>query len=84
VNIFSEYWGYIVGLGGVGGVLVSLRKLFPALLTFLSDAGTAPYLRTQNKALRILLDEKTDDYDELLKDYRILAKMRRAPEDLPD
>jgi hypothetical protein len=76
VSIF-EYWGYIVGIGGIGGLFVSLRKVFPALLTFLSDAGTAPYLRTQNKSLRILLDEKSNDYDELLNDYRTLMKLHR-------
>jgi hypothetical protein len=81
VEVLWNYWEYLVGVGSIGGLLVSLRKLFPPLLTFLSDAGTAPYLRTQNKTLRILLDEKARDYDELLSDYQTLKKTRTTQGD---
>jgi hypothetical protein len=80
----AEYWPYLVGVGGIGGLFASLRRAFPSLLAFLADAGTAPYLRTQNKALRQLLEEKTSDYDDLLDDYRTLAKKRRERAGSPD
>lgn len=55
-----------MGIGGVGGALASLLKVFPAAWDLVVQSGTAPYWRGKARAMETLLAIKTDDYDDLL------------------